>query len=96
MPVDWGRPGRAEELLSDAFDLQTERRVSTMEEESGEAVWQLFLGSFGPVKTLAGALDDDRREEFHRAWVDMFEQKYRSGDRIVQPREYLLVLGTRR
>jgi ubiquinone/menaquinone biosynthesis C-methylase UbiE len=96
VPVEWGRPEGAEELLGDAFDLRTEKRFSTFEAESGEAAWQLFVASFGPVKTLAASLDDDRREEFHRAWVDMFEQDYRVGDKIVNPREYLLVTGTRR
>jgi ubiquinone/menaquinone biosynthesis C-methylase UbiE len=96
VPVEWGRLERAEELLGDAFDLRTEKRFSTFEAESGEAAWQLFVASFGPVKTLAASLDDDRREEFHRAWVDMFEQDYRVGDKIVNPREYLLVSGTRR
>ena len=96
VPVEWGRPERVEELLDDAFELETERRISTIETESGEEMWQLFVDNFGPVKTLAGTLDDEKREEFHRAWVEMFEGSYREGDRIVHPREYLLVTGNRK
>lgn len=59
-------------------------------------MWQLFSTSYGPAKTLAESLDDDRREEFHRTWVDFFEGEYRADGRIVHPREYLLVSGTRR
>jgi ubiquinone/menaquinone biosynthesis C-methylase UbiE len=96
VPVEWGRPERVEELLGDDFELKVEKRVSNFEAESGEAAWQLFVANFGPVRTLADSLEEDRREEFHQAWVELFEQKYRVGDGIVHPREYLLVSGTRR
>ena len=42
------------------------------------------------------SLDDDRREEFHRAWVDFFESNYRSDGEIDHDREWLFVFGTRR
>ena len=70
--------------------------MSTFVVPSGEDYWQMFVTSFGPMKTLAESLDDDRREELHQSWVDFFESKYRDGDQIVHPRQYLLVLGTRR
>ena len=95
-PFDWGREERVRELLGDAFDLEIEEHESTLRTRDGEEYWQLFASSYGPTKTLAEALDDDRREEFHRAWVDFFEQEYRDGGEIVHTREYLLVLGTRR
>jgi SAM-dependent methyltransferase len=94
-PLDWGRPGHVEQLLGDAFDLSFETRTSTDSSESGEAFWQLYVENFGPVKTLAESLDDERREEFHRTWVDFFETNYRSDGAIVYPREWLQVLGTR-
>jgi hypothetical protein len=43
----------------------------------------------------ASSTDDERREEFHRTWVDFFETEYRADGEIVHDREYLLVLGTR-
>jgi hypothetical protein len=48
------------------------------------------------VKTLAESLDDERREEFHRAYVEFFDTNYSSDGSIVYPREWLLVTGTRR
>ncbi len=95
-PFDWGREERVQELLGDAFQLEIEEHVSTLETADGEEYWQLFATSYGPTKTLAEALPDERREEFHRAWVDFFEGEYRDGGRIVHKREYLLILGTRR
>ena len=52
--------------------------------------------SYGPTKTLAESLDDDRREELHQAWVDFFESNYRSDGEIDHDREWLFVYGTRR
>jgi hypothetical protein len=51
--------------------------------------------SYGPTKTLAESVDDERREEFHRTWVDFFETEYSADGEIAHDREYLLVLGTR-
>jgi ubiquinone/menaquinone biosynthesis C-methylase UbiE len=95
-PLDWGRPEHVEALLGDAFELAFETRTSTDTGESGEYFWQFYVENFGPVKTLAGMLDDDRREELHRAWVDFFETNYRVDGGIQYAREWLLVTGTRR
>ncbi len=95
-PLDWGREEHVEELLGDAFDLRFDEHASTDEAAGGEEYWQLFSTSFGPVKTLADSFEPERREEFHRAWVSFFEERYRDGDGIRFTREYLLVLGTRR
>ncbi len=95
-PLDWGRRAYVEELLGGAFELEFDEGISTARIASGEEYWQLFSTNFGPAKTLAESLDDETREEFHRAWVDFFETGYRVGDEIVHPREYLLVIGTRR
>jgi hypothetical protein len=73
-----------------------QEHVSTYRVGSGEECWQLFVTSFGPVKALAESLEPERREELHRAFVDHYETEFRQGDEIVQPREYLLILGTRR
>jgi SAM-dependent methyltransferase len=95
-PFEWGKRDRLEELLGDAFDLNIEEHVSPLTIPSGEDYWQLFVTSYGPTKTLAESLDDERREELHRSWVDFFDSNYRDGDQVVHPRQYLLVLGTRR
>jgi hypothetical protein len=68
--------------------------VSTLRVPSGEHYWELFSSSYGPTKTLAESLDDDRREEFRQTWVAFFED-LREGDEVVHEREYLLTVGTR-
>ena len=59
-------------------------------------MWQFYVDNFGPVRTLAATLEEDRREELHQTWVDFFESGYRADGGIVYPREWLLVTGTRR
>ena len=95
-PFDWGREERVRELLGDAFDLEIEEHVSTLTLADGEEYWQLFSTSYGPTKTLADSVDDERREEFHRTWVDFFDSEYTSNGKVEHTREYLLALGTRR
>ena len=48
------------------------------------------------MKTLAESLDDERREEFHRAYVEFFETNYGSDGAIDLPARVALVTGTRR
>jgi hypothetical protein len=74
----------------------TERRVSHLRVPSGEDYWQLFSTSYAPTRTLAESLDDDRREEFHQAWIEFFESNYRRNGEIDHDREWLLVYGIRR
>ena len=92
---DWGRPEYARRLLEGDFELAIEERDTVLRAPSGEEVWQRFVVNYGPTKMLAASLDDDRREELHRNWVEFFEQ-LRDGDEIVQSRTYLLITGTRR
>jgi ubiquinone/menaquinone biosynthesis C-methylase UbiE len=94
-PFDWGAEPRVRELLGEWFELDCAEHTSTLAMPSGEAYWELFSSSYGPTRTLAGALGD-RREELHRAWVDFFESNYRHNGEIVHTREYLLVVGVRR
>src|SRR5918996_5977627 len=72
-PFDWGKRDRVEELLGNAFELEIEEHVSTLETADGEEYWQLFSTSYGPTKTLAESLDDSRRQEFHRTWGEFFD-----------------------
>jgi SAM-dependent methyltransferase len=94
-PFDWGKEDRVRELLGGDFDLQIERHVSMFRTGSGEEYWEIFSNDYGPTKTLAHSLGG-RREEFHRTWVDFFEQNYRHGGEIAHDREWLLILGIRR
>jgi hypothetical protein len=62
---------------------------------SGEDIWEVFVTGYRPTKAAAASLDADRREDFHGAWVALFES-YRDGDLVRRPREYLLTTGRRR
>ena len=80
---------------SEQQSLEIEEHVSTLETRDGEEYWQLFSTSYGPTKTLVESLGD-RREEFRDTWIEFFERNFRDDGHIVHPREYLLILGTRR
>ena len=94
-PFAWGNEEHVRGLLGDAFDLQFGTHDSILQTKDGEEYWELFSTSYGPTKTAADALDDERREEFHQTWVEFFEER-REGDEVVHHREWLLTLGTRR
>ena len=94
-PFAWGDRDHVQELLGETFELAFEEHDSPLVLPSGEDYWELFSNSYGPTKTVVEALEPDRREEFHRAWVE-FGDARREGDQMVHHREYLLTLGTRR
>jgi SAM-dependent methyltransferase len=94
-PFKWGDRDYVTELLGDAFDLRFEEGDAPQIASSGEEVWQLFSTVYGPTRTLAANLPDDRREELHRNFVEFFEG-YRTGDGIHNSRPYIVVVGTRR
>ena len=94
-PFDWGREDHVAELLGDPFELEFEERASILVEESGEAVWELFVTAYGPTKVLAESLDPGRGEELRRAFVELHEL-HRTGEGIRMPRTYILTLGRRR
>jgi SAM-dependent methyltransferase len=91
---DWGREDYVRDLLGGDFALEFVHGDSVLEADSGESVWQLFSNEYGPTKTLADSLDDEQREELHRAFVDLHEASRTNGG-IAFSRTYLLTLGTR-
>jgi len=93
---EWGREDHVEDMLGDDFDLEYEDGTLWIEAESAEEVWKLFSESAPPVVALASKLSDERREEFHRAFVELYEG-YRVDDGGIRaPRRYLIVLGRRK
>lgn len=92
---DWGREEYVRELLGGDFDLQFEILDSPLEMESGEAIWQLWVRDYGPTKVLAESLDEERREELQRSFVELQERSRVNGGVRVS-RTYLLTVGTRR
>lgn len=92
-PFEWGREERVRELLGNAFDLQFETGTTVLRLPSGEAVWKVFSQGYGPTKTLLQATD--RKEELRRDFI-AFHEAHRTPMGIAMPREYLVVIGTRR
>jgi SAM-dependent methyltransferase len=92
---DLGREDYMRDLLDGDFELEFELLDSPLEMESGEAVWELFRRDYGPTKVLADSLDDDRREELHRNFVELHERSRVNGG-LNFSRTYLLTVGTRR
>jgi len=95
-PFAWGDEQHVKDLLGDSFDLEITRDVSPLRLPNGEAYWELFSSSYGPTRTLSESLDDERREELHRSWVDFVDGELADNGEIEHAREWVLVYGTRR
>jgi len=93
---DWGRREYVEALLGHTFTLEFFEGDSPQVAESPEALWDLFLQGFGPIKTLAASLDDERRGELHDAFVEFYGCYLDSDGRVCAPREYVVMIGHRR
>jgi len=94
-PFEWSNPERLHELLGDAFDLRVEHGTSYYREPDANAAWRTFSEGYGPVRTLAGKLDAERRAQFEADFVD-FHRQFADELGITVPREYRVVYGTRR
>jgi SAM-dependent methyltransferase len=92
---EWGREDHVEDMLGEDFELDFHDGTLWIDAASGEELWELFSTTSTPVASLLRRLDDEQADEFHRAFVALYEQ-YRNGDGIRAPRRYLLVLGRRR
>lgn len=96
IPLDWGRQDHVEGLLGDTFELSFQKGRSVFSIDSAEDYWQLLAENLGPTKALLASMDDEKRDEYHRAWVEFADATWGVDGRIEQPREYLLTTGTRR
>jgi len=92
---EWGREDHVEDMLGDDFDVDFEDGTLWLEAESGEEIWELFSQSAPPVVALLRSLEPTAAEQFHRAFVELYEG-YRVDGGVRAPRRYLLVLGRRR
>lgn len=93
---EWGREDHVEDMLGEDFELEFEDGTLWLEAESGEEIWKLFSESAPPVIALVQRLEGGDIEEFHRAFVELYEG-YRTDEGTVRaPRRYLLVLGRRK
>ena len=94
-PFAWGARARVTELLGERFDLAFEEGTNWFRYASGEQAWRLWVDHYGPMKALAGSLDDARRTELQRAIVEWHET-FASDLGYAQPRTYLITRAVRR
>jgi SAM-dependent methyltransferase len=94
-PFEWGKPDGLRRLLGASFDLRTETGITVLRLESSEDAWDLFVRGYGPTRTLAESLPEDRRQSFRRDFLAYYDG-YRTELGIAVPREYLLAVGIRR
>ena len=62
----------------------------------GRVLWTHFSTNFGPLKLLLEDLEPERLTELEAAARDHYPRFEQSDGRLVEEREYLLVLGVRR
>ena len=94
-PFDWGSRERLTMLLGDHFNLAFEQGTSFYREPDGEAAWRTFVEGYGPLRTLAGKLDEADYRELKRDFV-AFHDGFATDLGICVPREYVVAAGTRR
>jgi ubiquinone/menaquinone biosynthesis C-methylase UbiE len=98
-PVDqapslWGVEDHVQKLFGDGLTLQM-RRGTYVERAPGgpEGFVDYYKATFGPVVATYASLDDDRRAELDRAFLD-FARRWNTGDGDAElPVEYLLIVG---
>jgi len=69
--------------------------ITVLREPSGLAVWELFVGGYGPTKALAAALDPERREGLKRDFI-AYHDGFKSELGVAMPRDYLVTIGVRK
>ncbi len=95
IPFEWGTEEHVRELLGDSFELEFHDGEAPQRGESAEALFDFYLSGVGPMRLLWESLDGERREQFRRANLALYEED-RQGDEICQPGPYLLTIGRRR
>jgi 2-polyprenyl-6-hydroxyphenyl methylase/3-demethylubiquinone-9 3-methyltransferase len=93
--ADWGDEGYCRQRLGEAFELSF-RHPNTPWAETADEMYAQMAESFGPIKTLLGALDPERAASFRTEILKVFAGMDTGDGRVVFDRPYLLALGTRR
>jgi SAM-dependent methyltransferase len=94
-PFRWGDEAYVERRLGEWFELEIDRGTWVLTGRNGEELWELWSSAAPPFKAMVTGLDDDTRQSFRDAYVEYCE-RFRDGDAVHVPRDYLLVLGRRR
>ena len=92
----WGDEDSLRAMLGDAFDLEVEARTLRTESESLEALYEWVTTAVPPMVAFMRRLDPARYDEFREFFVEQTAKDVQPDGRVVQEREYLLVLGRRR
>jgi SAM-dependent methyltransferase len=95
VPVQWGDPDYCESVLGPHFELEIDALNTPWGGESGQAMWEEFSTSFGPIVTLLRMLEADRAAAFRDELIALFDDNTADGS-VMLDRPYLLVRGTRR
>lgn len=94
-PFEWGDPRRVSDLLAGHFDLRFETGTSVLRGRDSVAVWDMFVTSYGPTKTLANRLPPERAQGLRNDFI-AFHDRYKSDLGVALPRNYLVTVGVRR
>jgi ubiquinone/menaquinone biosynthesis C-methylase UbiE len=96
-PILWGVEAHVRELLADRLTLRMQRGTYVERAPGGpEGFVEYYKATFGPVVATYASLDDDRRAELDRAFLD-FARRWNTGNGDAElPVEYLLVVGSKR
>lgn len=94
-PFEWGRVARVRALLAEAFTLRFEQGLSYYREPDSASAWETFVHGYGPTKSLAAGLDQERRDALRQDFV-AFHDAFSTDLGVTVPREYLLSVGVRR
>jgi SAM-dependent methyltransferase len=93
-PFVWGTPDWLTATLGQYFSLGFEEGVVIARFSSSSAAWDAYAAGFGPVRAVAEALDEARRNELRTAFVSWSDQ-FRTGLGVSIPFPYLVTTGHR-
>jgi ubiquinone/menaquinone biosynthesis C-methylase UbiE len=94
-PYNWGTQAWLDETLGGNFNLGYETGTLYQYFPNGEAAWDLYLATFGPLQAIYDGLADDRKRGLKRDMAAVYDQ-FQDGLGISVPIDYLLAVGTRR
>lgn len=77
------------------FAIDIREQVTTLYAPSVEAVWEEYVGGFGPVAAINAALDAEGRRGFQAAFEDL-HRPYETGLGLAIPRLALVIRAVRK
>jgi SAM-dependent methyltransferase len=94
-PFNWGDTDWLHTTLGNDCDLGFEEGIAIQRLPDAESAWELYERGFGPVRALAQSLEETRRAELRRVFID-WANTFQSGLGITIPFQYHVTLGRRR